>query len=113
MVGGLEEHRQTFAANIHTLLSDAFFLPDGLLGEFAKQKINGLVQELYQDDIADIQEKEHSIRKHIEIIGEPVIRNKLISVLEDRLRVQNVSIQQMESRISELEAQIRALKGKD
>lgn len=112
VVGGLEEHRQTFAANIHTLLSDAFFLPDGLLGEFAKQKINGLVQELYQDDIAHIREKERSIRKHIEIIGEPVIRNKLISVLEDRLRVQNVSFQQMETRISELEAQIRELKGK-
>lgn len=110
VVGGLEEHRQTFAANIHTLLSDAFFLPDGLLGEFAKQKLNRLVKELYQDDIADIREKESSIRKQIEIIGEPVIRNKLISVLEDRLRIQNYSMQHLVSRISDLEAEVRSLK---
>lgn len=112
VVGGLEDHRQSFAANIHTLLSDAFFLPDGLLGEFAKQKINRLVHELYQDDIADIKEKENGIRKQIEIIGEPVIRNKLISVLEDRLRIQDQSFQQLVNRISDLEAEVRSLKGK-
>ncbi|GIP59523.1 AAA family ATPase [Paenibacillus sp. FSL W8-0186] len=112
VVGGLEDHRQSFAANIHTLLSDAFFLPDGLLGEFAKQKINRLVHELYQDDIADIREKESRIRKQIEIIGEPVIRNKLISVLEDRLRIQDQSFQQLVNRISDLEAEVRSLKGK-
>ena len=30
---------QTFGANIHTLLSDSFFMKDGLIGEFAKNKI--------------------------------------------------------------------------
>jgi len=30
---------QTFGANIHTLLSDSFFMEDGLMGEFAKNKI--------------------------------------------------------------------------
>lgn len=112
VVGGLEEHRQTFAANIHTLLSDAFFLPDGLLGEFAKQKINRLIQEIYRDDIADIKEKESRIRQQIDIIGEPVIRNKLISVLEDKLRIQDTTMQQLISRISELETEVRSLKGK-
>ncbi|MCF7753168.1 AAA family ATPase [Paenibacillus xylanexedens] len=112
VVGGLEEHRQTFAANIHTLLSDAFFLPDGLLGEFAKQKLNRLIQELYQESISDILKKEGRIRKQIEIIGEPVIRNKLLSVLEDRLRIQDHSAQRLVRRISDLEAEVRALKGK-
>ena len=32
--------KQTFGANIHTLLSDSFFMEDGLMGEFAKGKIN-------------------------------------------------------------------------
>ena len=31
---------ETFGANIHTLLSDGFFMSDGLMGEFAKNKIN-------------------------------------------------------------------------
>ncbi|MCG3670753.1 ATP-binding protein [Aliarcobacter butzleri] len=30
---------KTFGANIHTLLSDGFFMSDGLMGEFAKNKI--------------------------------------------------------------------------
>ncbi len=34
------ENKQTFGANIHTLLSDGFFMDDGLMGEFAKGKIN-------------------------------------------------------------------------
>jgi len=37
---GLKEKKQTFGANIHTLLSDSFFMEDGLMGEFAKSKID-------------------------------------------------------------------------
>ena len=33
------DKKQTFGANIHTLLSDGFFMSDGLMGEFAKGKI--------------------------------------------------------------------------
>ncbi len=32
--------KQTFGANIHTLLSDSFFMKDGLMGEFAYDKIS-------------------------------------------------------------------------
>jgi predicted ATPase len=35
--------KQTFGANIHTLLSDSFFMEDGLMGEFAKGKINEII----------------------------------------------------------------------
>ena len=35
--------KQTFGANIHTLLSDSFFMEGGLMGEFAKQKINKII----------------------------------------------------------------------
>jgi len=37
------KHNQTFGANIHTLLSDSFFMDDGLMGEFAKGKINEII----------------------------------------------------------------------
>jgi len=39
--------KQTFGANIHTLLSDSFFMEDGLMGEFAKSKINE-IKEFYE-----------------------------------------------------------------
>jgi predicted ATP-binding protein involved in virulence len=34
-----DDGKQTFGANIHTLLSHGFFMKDGLMGEFAKDKI--------------------------------------------------------------------------
>ena len=43
VVNGLKEKKQTFGANIHTLLSDSFFMEDGLMGEFAKGKINEII----------------------------------------------------------------------
>jgi len=35
--------KQTFGANIHTLLSDSFFMEDGLMGEFAESKIKEII----------------------------------------------------------------------
>ena len=36
----------TFGANIHTLLSHGFFMKDGLMGEFAKSKIDDVINYL-------------------------------------------------------------------
>jgi len=44
VVDGLKDKKQTFGANIHTLLSDSFFMEDGLMGEFAKGKINEIIE---------------------------------------------------------------------
>ena len=41
-----EDGKQTFGANIHTLLSHGFFMKDGLMGEFAKNKINEVINFL-------------------------------------------------------------------
>ncbi|MDZ7818513.1 MAG: hypothetical protein U5K55_07810 [Aliarcobacter sp.] len=37
-----------FGANIHTLLSHGFFMKDGLMGEFAKGKIDLAIKYLNQ-----------------------------------------------------------------
>jgi predicted ATPase len=44
VVDGLNEKKETFGANIHTLLSDSFFMKDGLMGEFAKSKIDEIIK---------------------------------------------------------------------
>lgn len=38
----------TFGANIHELLADAFFMEGGLIGDFAKGKINALLKDLIE-----------------------------------------------------------------
>jgi len=42
--------KQTFGANIHTLLSDGFFMSGGLMGEFAKGKIEA-IKKFYESVI--------------------------------------------------------------
>lgn len=44
-----EDGKQTFGANIHTLLSHGFFMKDGLMGEFAKEKIQSIIK--YHEEI--------------------------------------------------------------
>ncbi len=81
VVDGLKEKKQTFGANIHTLLSDSFFMEEGLIGEFAKGKIEEVVNFLRNE--------ESKIKDHIEaekiigIVGEPVLKMRLESMLDN------------------------------
>ncbi len=58
VVDGLKEKKQTFGANIHTLLSDSFFMEDGLMGEFAKGKINEIID--FHKEVEEENRKEKS-----------------------------------------------------
>ncbi len=75
--------QNTFAANIHTLLADGFFLSNGLIGDFAKNKIQGVIDWL-NDTKADL-EKSNEMKKLIGLIGEPIVRNKLIDEFNKKL----------------------------
>jgi len=74
---------QTFGANIHTLLSDSFFMKDGLMGEFAKGKINEIIDffnaknEVYKD-------KQDKLLKTINTIGEPFLKEKLLFMYNEK-----------------------------
>ncbi len=85
--------KQTFGANIHTLLSDSFFMNDGLMGEFAKSKITE-IKEFYQK----VEEKKKSdfvsLKKEYEkkkikfeeiqsIIGELFLKTVIKNYLDD------------------------------
>ncbi len=83
--------KQTFGANIHTLLSDSFFMEEGLMGEFAKSKIDE-IKKFY-----NLVEK----RKHLKclkpiylnrkdrfwqiqsVIGEPFLQRVIKNYLEE------------------------------
>ena len=79
VVDGLKEKKQTFGANIHTLLSDSFFMEDGLMGEFAKSKIDKVITLLNQDRLDEDDLK--YCEQIISIIGEPIVKNQLQRML--------------------------------
>ena len=65
---------KTFGANIHTLLSNGFFMSDGLMGEFAKSKINE-IKKFYE-----IVKKFNHIQS---IIGEQFLQTIIKNYLDD------------------------------
>jgi len=68
-----------FGANIHTLLSDGFFMEGGLMGEFAKGKINKIISFLNgKNRFVDFPIKQ--IEKIINTIGEPFLKSKLLDM---------------------------------
>jgi len=72
---------KTFGANIHELFRDSFFLKDGLVGKFAYKKIQDLIKYIKGADINEKQNEES--QKLINIIGEPILRNKLQEILNE------------------------------
>ncbi len=63
VVDGLNEKKQTFGANIHTLFSDSFFLDGGLIGEFAKGKINEIIE--FYKKVKILFEENNSENNHV------------------------------------------------
>ncbi len=84
---GLSDQRQTFAANIHTLFSDSFFIEGGLIGDFASKKINSIIKQLNSLQTLSLSERE-TMRKTIMQIGEPIIKTKLIQIYNDRFNME-------------------------
>jgi hypothetical protein len=84
---------KTFGANIHTLLSNGFFMSDGLMGEFAKSKITKILRFLNDDSkFIDIPQNikipflipknylAKNLKPIIESIGEDFLRTKLLDL---------------------------------
>lgn len=90
---------KTFGANIHTLLSDGFFMSDGLMGEFAKSKIEEIKKfyelvkkcekiitksENIKNTIKNIyQGYEPNFRNIQNIIGEPFLKTIIGNYLDE------------------------------
>lgn len=74
--------QQTFGANIHTLLSHGFFMSDGLMGEFAKEKINDAIKYLNKKSLS--KEEIDYCENIISIVGEPIIKNQLQRMLDSK-----------------------------
>lgn len=108
----LTNKRKTFGANISNLLADSFFLEDGLVGDFAKKKIeevihvlNKMIENKNNNQHIDISDEEQQrIRYLIRMVDEHIIQSKLIKMYNE------VFGPSIENEIHELEERLNYLK---
>ncbi|MEQ7200930.1 AAA family ATPase [Enterococcus avium] len=70
---------KTFGNNIHELMANQFFLDEGVIGDFAKNRINTIIEELKGQKIEEEELNEYEIIA--EAIGEPVIKKEINRLL--------------------------------
>lgn len=74
----------SFGANIHQLFSNSFFM-NGFIGTFAKKTIDKLIKEILDIETnGSLMDKgfHDNLKKRIDIIGEPIIKEKLLQKLD-------------------------------
>lgn len=101
----------TFAANISDLLSDSFFVEDGLIGDFAKNKINEIIDWISanrktEDRVDDYADKKEKYKEWISYIDEPITRIKLSEMIgeldDDGIESRNRMIDEEIERLTKL-----------
>ena len=91
-----EEVKETFAANVFDLYRMSFFMDDGLVGEFARKKINELWARINKGEtdgvkkeiqmVGDTGIKEYLMEKYLEKHPEEeTLNNEMIKYYEDRI----------------------------
>lgn len=82
-----DQSNETFAANIYDLLNDDFFLTDGVIGEFAKQKIKTILNKsvILEEDI-----------KILELIGDPLLKSVVIDQANAKIKNDDLINRQIE-----------------
>ncbi|MDN3019057.1 AAA family ATPase [Paenibacillus sp. BSR1-1] len=114
VVTHLDNYQQTFASNIHNLLTNSFFIKDGLISSFAKQKINEVIRILTTGDKEEIESRRVEIIKTIHLIGEPLIKNKLLQMYNQHNNLNAYSeVSDLKRSIKNLENRIGALEKND
>ena len=99
-------HFETFGANIHSLLANGFFMKDGLMGEFAKNKINDVYEYLVNRN-SKKEFTQQEAQNIINLIGEPMLRKELQFLYDEKFEVDEIDKQ-----IREYEEAIKKLKSK-
>lgn len=75
----------SFGSNIHDLLADEFFLKNGFMGEFAANKINEIFSRIEKLK-GGTDETYILLFNEINLIGEKVLREPLLNLLDKRMK---------------------------
>jgi predicted ATP-binding protein involved in virulence len=79
----IERPTKSFGANISQLISHSFFVDKGLIGDFARNKINEVITWLNNK-----KDKENAIyyKQIIDIVDEPVVHRKLVEMYAEKMK---------------------------
>lgn len=91
---------QTFASNIYSLFRNAFFLEGAPIGEFAVKKIKKLCEKIEKNELP-----ESELYKEIQIIGDPIVKNQVMKLFENRYNTV-IKIQKLEEEIKQLKLKL-------
>lgn len=105
-----EKPKKSFGANVHSLMSDSFFLRNGLVGNFAIGKINKIISDINSGNINS--SNITIVKSIINIIDEPVLKTKLQSMLS-KFDNNSGEIKRLEKLRDDIENRIKKLKGDD
>ncbi|MFT7004122.1 MAG: hypothetical protein ACJAWW_001475, partial [Sulfurimonas sp.] len=106
-----EIRMKPFGANIHTLLSHGFFMDGGLMGEFAKGKIDEVIKYLKPDEKSTIKDDKEA-KSIINIIGEPILRNTLQTMYDAKVYKDESKLDKLRRKQEELQDEIDKIEGK-
>lgn len=96
----------TFGANIHTLLSHGFFMKnDGLMGKYAKSRINEVFDNL-QNGSKSLSKKQ--LKSIIDSIGEPFLQTKLKQMYKKEFGIDD-EIESLLSQLDKINLRIKQL----
>ncbi|GMN07481.1 hypothetical protein MTsPCn5_28700 [Croceitalea sp. MTPC5] len=96
---------QTFGANIYSLLSDSFFMDNGTIGEFAKNKIKFALDVLKGEIQQHTPETLEEVDYIIEGLGEPIIKQQL-EIMRNNFSNRD-KLSALEKKVQELEEKLR------
>lgn len=106
-IEGLELER-TFGGNIQDLFSNAFFIQGGLTGEFSKNVINNAISEILINS-ENAYKKQNEYKRLFDLIGEPLVRNKCLEILNESVQKHRVTSKNLEEEIIELKERLKYL----
>lgn len=110
--------KQTFGANIHTLLTDSFFIKNGLMGEFAKEKIQSIInyhEDIEKKEIVEVDKIEYKTKKQKEfwqiqsIIGDDYLKQVIKNHLTEIEKIVLGNDEAKKEEVKRLKAQIELL----
>jgi hypothetical protein len=105
------ETDNTFGANIHSLYRHSFFMENGTIGTLAAKRINEAIALLINSNdnnskssLEDYLKEETKVKQIIDLIGEPIIKEKLTSMYIDKYcNTPGKKIAYLKEQIKELE----------
>jgi len=75
----------TFGANIHDLLRNGFFMNDGVIGEYAKERVKEFL-EWIEEEVNPTNTQLDYYKKLIDVIGEPIIKSRLLDLYYKKMK---------------------------